>query len=124
MTEALKGNPNTSRAMPIPAHLCVFVGMCACHLPKDCPSTTTKLGQSPRNNRKKNKRQKQEKRTYEESEMVKGEKVKTHRDRDRHKGKSQPVQKETKMDGKRHEKKKEMREMGNCGKKQSNIHNV
>lgn len=53
VTEALKGNPNTSRAMPIPAHLCVFVGMCACHLPKDRPSTTTKLRQSPRNNRKK-----------------------------------------------------------------------
>lgn len=56
--------------------------------------------------------------------MVKGEKVKTERDRDRHKGKSQPVQRETKMDGKRHEKNKVMREMGNCGKKQSNIHNV
>lgn len=56
--------------------------------------------------------------------MVKGEKVKTDRDRDRHKRKSQPVQRESKMDGKRHEKNKVMREMGNCGKKQSNIHNV
>lgn len=43
--------------------------------------------------------------------MVKGEKVKTDRDRDRHKGKSQPVQRETKMDGKRHEKNKVMREI-------------
>lgn len=73
MTEPLKGDPNTSRAMPnsvlyfLPG-VCVYVSVR--RLPLDPPSTTTKLGQSLRN--KKGKRHKLEEKGQGESEMWEG----------------------------------------------------
>lgn len=120
MTEPLKGKPNTRRAMPISAFHSAFHSVCvsvrACHLPKDLPSTTTKLGQSLRNERKKirdTSKRKGHKKKVRRWRVKRSSRIET----ERHGGKRQPVHREINTDGKRHKKNKEMKETGSCGKK-------